>query len=167
MGYLRAQIAWGGIPVGEGRHGEGFAEFVENKAFVVEEEGEGGGAGGDLSAEPQERRREVQLPPPLYFCSEVQRAAALVFLRETRAILVQHVEIKRSKTRRKRREDKLALFRAAAALARVEGFAARIGRCACARRHCDGMGGLLERVSACSLRLLSSARVELKWRRKE
>ena len=124
--FARANCEWGRRPVGEGRHGEGLAEFVENEAFVVEEEGEGGGAGGDLSAEPQERRGEVQLPPPLYFCSEVQRAAALVFLRETRAILVQHVEIERSETRRKRREDKLALFRAAAALARVEGFAARI-----------------------------------------
>jgi hypothetical protein len=47
--FARAICVWGRRPVSEGRHGEGLAEFVENEAFVVEEEGEGGGAWGDLS----------------------------------------------------------------------------------------------------------------------
>jgi hypothetical protein len=126
-------------PVGKVRHGQSFAKFVEYETFVVKKERKGRRARVDLSAEPKKRRGKVELPPSLYFRSKVKREASLVLLGKTGPILVQHVEAERCETGGEGSKNKLSFLRAAA-LARVQVFAARVGRCSCSRRHDAQLG---------------------------
>jgi hypothetical protein len=133
---LQKGVTWGQsraaeeLPVGQVGHGEGFTKFVENKSLVVKQEGEGGRASIHLSAKPKKRCGEVQLSPSLYFGCKVERKAALVLLRKTGTVLVQHVEVERREACGEGCENELALF-SSTTFARVEVFAAGIGRCSC------------------------------------
>ena len=89
----------------------------------MKQEGKSRGAGVNLSTEPQKRGGEVEFPPSFYFGSKVQGAAALVLLRETGSVLVQHIEVERRQARGEGCEDEFTLFSASPAFACVKGFA--------------------------------------------